>query len=512
MSLRIAMLGWACLSLQEREGTGYNLHASELASALAARGHAVTYLRSGIDYSLRPGMQVRPRERWRGVDCHDLVNSPNLAIGMFNFRNVAAQVSSPEQSAFIVEWLRGQRAQVVHVHSLEGFGFDLIGAIRAAGLPVVVTPHNYFALCPQVDLLYREVAVCDDYEGGERCLHCLSTPDPAREIWSRRWSQSTPGLVRDGIGRALHRGVVGIANRSESLAMGDDLQDASVDIVMPEPAACHTANPARLNQRVLEGDRHLRVLNNYGHRRAAGSAALSAACAVLCPSKFLLGVHAAMGVARGVLRHVPLGQPHFDAIAEASRQSAFDSRVPWTATDSSRPLRFGFFGSTRYNKGLGVLTSAILALDPPTRARCHFHIRASGDVSAHRAALSAVPQASFCGGYTPWDLPSALGDFDVGIVPTTGLENSPFVVLEHLHGGKFTVASELGGPTDFIKPGINGLFAPAGDPAALAEVIRGLVRGDVSIPSPRDVREASALRCFGNYVDEVVGILGEACG
>ena len=64
---RIALLGWARLAAQAKEGSGYNLAASELAMGLAISGHEVHYLRSGMDYSLQPGMFVREVAPWRGV-------------------------------------------------------------------------------------------------------------------------------------------------------------------------------------------------------------------------------------------------------------------------------------------------------------------------------------------------------------------------------------------------------------------------------------------------------------
>src|SRR5947207_291732 len=99
------------------------------------------------------------------------------------------------QTGSVVEWLKAGRADVVHVHSLEGFGFDLIGAVRRAGIPVVITPHNYYYVCPQVDLLHRESRVCEDYEGGKRCVGCLGAPEPAAEVRSRRVRQSGRRLV-----------------------------------------------------------------------------------------------------------------------------------------------------------------------------------------------------------------------------------------------------------------------------------------------------------------------------
>ncbi len=92
--LRVVILGWACLSLQAREGSGYNLCVTEVAAGLAGAGHRIYYLRSGIDYSVRPGMWIKPREVWRGISCFDYVNSPNLASANCNFKNVRSQVNS----------------------------------------------------------------------------------------------------------------------------------------------------------------------------------------------------------------------------------------------------------------------------------------------------------------------------------------------------------------------------------------------------------------------------------
>ncbi|HVH04489.1 MAG TPA: glycosyltransferase, partial [Myxococcota bacterium] len=151
---RIAFLGWAQLSLQERQGTGYNFYASELASGLAARGHRVDYLRSGLDYAPFGGPHVRFVEHWRGVACHHLFNSPNLSPAAANFGNLAAERSAPALVATVLAWLDQVGAELVHVHSLEGFSFDVLPAIRASGRPLVLTPHNYWFLCPQVDLLH----------------------------------------------------------------------------------------------------------------------------------------------------------------------------------------------------------------------------------------------------------------------------------------------------------------------------------------------------------------------
>lgn len=96
--LRIAILGWARLSLQAREGSGYNLNASDLAWGLALCGHSVSYLRSGMDYSLGRGAFVKRVENWKGIECYDFHNSLNVSPASSNFRNMEREMSSPRDN------------------------------------------------------------------------------------------------------------------------------------------------------------------------------------------------------------------------------------------------------------------------------------------------------------------------------------------------------------------------------------------------------------------------------
>jgi glycosyltransferase involved in cell wall biosynthesis len=115
----------------------------------------------------------------------------------------------------------------------------------------------------------------------------------------------------------------------------------------------------------------------------------------------------------------------------------------------------------------------------------------------------------FLGGYDLHHLAASGGEYDVGIMCHIWFENSPLVLLEHLHAGKFVVSTRLGGPVEWIRPNENGLFYPAGNPEELADCLRRLVVGEVPIPSPREIHAASALRSYAEYVAEVEGIYAE---
>lgn len=74
-----------------------------------------------------------------------------------------------DDTRLILDWLNQHQIDLVHIQSLEGFSLALIAVVRQTGRAVVVTSHDYWYVCPQVNLLYQNVHICVDYQGGQRC-------------------------------------------------------------------------------------------------------------------------------------------------------------------------------------------------------------------------------------------------------------------------------------------------------------------------------------------------------
>jgi glycosyltransferase involved in cell wall biosynthesis len=542
--LRIALLGWARLAFQASQGSGYNLSASELATGLALSGHQVFYLASGRRYDLRPGMRIRHTEQWRGIECFDLFNSPNLSPAFYNFRNMPAEHDAAAQNRLILRWLQQQQVQVVHIHSLEGFPLSLIAAIRQSGRPVVVTPHNYWFVCPQVDLMQDETRICRDYEGGRRCESCIRSAPPGKTRWKRRLGHSFERIVGFDACGFLRKGAAELPQRLRELrgratpeipnhrdpdpevAAGFDI-DSEPAIVGADGLIRHNYHPERRdgrrkplgpteideNERFLAATHHLTVLNDYGRRRLAGIESLNHASLVIPPSDFVRQVYIKMGLQESRSRVVRLGQPHFDQINRRARRSPWYNVRPWDPRHAKRPLRLAYFGAMRPSKGIDIFAEAIDLLERDVRQRCQFHLRAHGNDWGMRKKLSLYPEVSFAGAYDLLQLIGAGHEYDVGILPHVWFENSPLVLLEHLHAGKFVLCSRLGGPLEWVKPPLNGLLLPGGHADALAAAITRLVIGEVTIPSQREIHEATQiLQSYPRHVREVEAIYRELLG
>jgi glycosyltransferase involved in cell wall biosynthesis len=494
-SLRIAFIGWARLQKQEQEGSGYNLVASELALGLTQAGHQLFYLNSGRNYSLIPKIYIGKIQEWKGIQCYSLFNSPNFSPGRLNFGNLKSELSSCQMNQLVIRWLIQLKIDIVHIHSQEGYPLDLIPNIRKnTGLPIIVTPHDYWYICPQVNLLYQELEICQDYQGGLKCLTCVSK----NNLWNTKLKRLSVNLIENYGGNKL----LAIMSYIYNKLIGKKKEKNYSDHYLDTPIY-----PLNQNQIFLDTQSIPLIVNNdYGKRRRLGIEALNSATLVTPPSQFLSDVHKSMGLQSNKIELIRLGLSHLDQISQGVKNSPYYTIQPWNSKSSNRPLRFGFLGTTSTTKGLSIFTQAIINLPTEIRQRCHFIIRASGKTDFFRQLIGYYPEVSFASRYRVSDLPTIIHEYDIAIIPHVWFENSPITLLENLHAGKFTIASSLGGVLEWIKPPQNGLLFEAGNSISLAACIERVLTGEVYIPSPNEVHQVSELQSCENYINENISI------
>ena len=139
------------LYLPEFQG-GATLVCDRLARALAARGHAVEIF-SGRTTAAEPlgalkRDMVGPFLTWR-------VNLGG-AFHPWSRENYA----NPVAAESFAEFLAATQPDVVHAHSIQALGAGVLHAARDAGVPVVLTMHDWWWLCPCLFRLSPRGTVC----------------------------------------------------------------------------------------------------------------------------------------------------------------------------------------------------------------------------------------------------------------------------------------------------------------------------------------------------------------
>ncbi|MHC4898190.1 MAG: glycosyltransferase family 4 protein [Planctomycetota bacterium] len=159
---------------------GVEQHVEGLAQALVHHGHEVTiYARTA-----RAGAQ--------GTVLADAPGEPATAWGCRVFRVVyrheglngladlyRCDLLDQAFAGFLQQQLgQGQRFDVAHVHHLTGVSVGILDHLRAAQIPVVLTLHDYWLMCPRGQMWHRLEEPCERVEPA-RCAGCLAPTFPA---------------------------------------------------------------------------------------------------------------------------------------------------------------------------------------------------------------------------------------------------------------------------------------------------------------------------------------------
>lgn len=143
---------------------GTELYVHQLATALQAMGHAAElFVREAGDPSL--GLRTEPHE---GVTVHRFYTPPPSEAG-----RLLATFYHPGLTAGFAEVLGRFRPAVVHFHHLLGLPVELFWRALRAGLPTVLTLHDYWFVCANTKLLTNyDHTLCQGPRAWLNCARC----------------------------------------------------------------------------------------------------------------------------------------------------------------------------------------------------------------------------------------------------------------------------------------------------------------------------------------------------
>jgi glycosyltransferase involved in cell wall biosynthesis len=414
----------------------------DLMKALTARGHEVSFYSAGLtNLSGRLALQWKKRE---GRIEARLLNSPVVPASSMD---PAVQDGGAAVDAVTEQVLDRVKPDLVHVHELSGHGLSLFDVLKRRAIPYVVSIHNFWTLCPQMNLIDAEGSVCRDFEGGVRCMRCRWLPDAGSRTGVERVKSS---LAATPLFKPLRR--------------------------MRQTARRLMVRRGSVSPAGWSAPRF--TAEAFARRRAHAVEGLNGARAIHAMSSRSATILEALGVRRERIRIAPISLFSLDTLEPAKRGGV------------SRPLTFGYRGSLSYLKGVHLLLSAFSKLDQ-TKARLLIYGSGEPSYELGLRAMATGLKIEFRGEYDAARLPEINAGIDVGIVPSLCDETFCLTGFEFLRSGSPVIATEMGGMIDYVRDGVNGWLVPPRDVDALASVMQRLVDSPadidalrVSVPSP----------------------------
>jgi glycosyltransferase involved in cell wall biosynthesis len=413
-----------------RHRAGSEIYAFELARE-SSRDATVFILAAEYDPAVAHGTL---RWRWHeGLPVIELVNN-------WEFTRFEQTYSSERINAQLRHVLNATSPDVLHVHNLLNLSFDLPRMAKEKGIPVVATLHDYTLVCASGGqrVHVSESHVCKTIDA-ERCARCFGESALGRQMRAGKITRSVAGRFLGRTGRIVHR-------FAPAMAMS-----ALESIDGPSIAATDVRRRLAYARQVFE------TVDLF-----------------IAPSASIAHEFTRLGVPCDRIQVSDYGfRPMQQAVAV---KKTFEG-----------PLRIGFVGTLVWHKGAHVLIEAVRTLRGPFEVVIHGETNVfPGYVATLRTAAAGAP-VTFAGGFDRDRIEDVYRTLDVLVVPSLWPENSPLVIHEAFMQRVPVVAASVGGISELVQHGVNGLLYESFSVESLRDALQRLVddRGLVHVLSSR---------------------------
>lgn len=359
-------------------------------------------------------------------------------------------------------WLKRVSPDLVHMHSLTGgCGYYHALAIREIGMPLALTLHTPDATCARGTLMLWGKEQCDGKIEAIRCTACVLHSRGLPLLLAR-----AAGLVLPAYGSSILVGrKLGSLFQMKGMI---DRRTARLFRLMDMAERIFVVSQWQMN-----------LLQSHG----------------IQPPKVTLcrhGIdaerkHAAAGEKRGSLRIAFVGR-----VTQIKGPDIVIKAVK--STPRSIPLRLELWGS-------------------PSSKTDHSYSNRLKEIAA------GDDRIVFCGQLKDEDRAGLWDTIDAVVVPSQCVETGPLVALEALASGIPVIGSNLGGITELVVPGKNGILLPHDNVNAWTEcfvkvyadpdLLRRLSNGQHRRRSSRDVADEMST-FYRNFVGSTAGALSSA--
>lgn len=399
---------------------GAERQAERMARWLAGHGHNVEVLT--VETANTPDLRLETAEQ-DGILVHRL----HLDLNLSSENSFSSSYNIPVIHDIMHDLLRARQFDLVHLISGYLLGAQVIFATQELGIPVVVSPMEYWFLCVRLNLIDAGGALCTGPETDQKCARCLIET-------KRRYRLATEYF----------------------------------------PPLADTVWKAAFSAHLAEN-----LVNELARRREMLHQALDSANLVICNSRFLISMFADYGFDTSRFVYVRQGlataPPHTSGGAHNG--------------DRQAGLRLGYIGQIKFHKGVDLAVRAVetlrhqgyaLTLDIwGNEAEDPAYVnRLKRKTEKHAAVRWNGPYA----GAQVWDV---LQSIDALVVPSRWYENSPNVILEAFSIGLPVIATNLGGMAEMVQHEQSGLLFSLNDASDLTAQIKRLLTEKGLLPRLR---------------------------
>ncbi len=421
-------------------GGGLIEYAEDLMEEQVKHGYDVFYFCSGRHYPLMKKTMIRKWLR-AGYTIFEVINPPIYHGGDIG---TIFDLECEVIEQIFASVLEQVKPDIIHIQELAGLPASLIDIIAEKNIPMVMTLHDYFLLCPTLKLFDFQFENCRDLDPAEKCIRCIGDVKNNKiKLWRNTILYE---LKRCSLVFSLIRKVYRVVRRFKQI--------------------CKITNKVTMKSFTAQDLPSLTKF--FKERRKINIERLKKIDLLIAQSKaveriyrFFLGSSNIVTI-HSTVKHLEKIQPKRISI--------------------NKVINFGTLnGFASVPKGAFLLLEALKILKNRGLIP-HFQLHVFGGILPQvKDQVLQFPNVAYYGGYSIRDLDKILNLIDVGIIPSVWEEAYGYVGVEFLAKGIPVIGNNIGGIVDYTIDSVTGWVNKSCSPEELAEIIQKIIQ------NPREV-------------------------
>lgn len=422
--MKILFYNWAPFDDAKKRGGGVTVYLFHLLEQLSANSeYECVFLSSGVEYTFDRKLRIEETGNQLAgkIRSFQIVNSPIHAPASLQFAKLNDYLSDVSLYNLLDGFLTQQGGfDIIHFHNLEGLSASVLKLKeKYTATKFVFSLHNYFLLCPQVNL----------WSTNGNCYLSPRFPDCSNCVVSH-------GSQIENVIAALKKVL-------------------KVDTDGKQPKNMRTLKRWANMLRSVSADLNKRRWHSYEARKETG---------VVLYRKYREENIAAVN------QYVDLVLAVSEKVAEIAEEYGIDpskivvNYIGTKAASVSLPprektgdsLRIGYMGYARADKGFDALLLAMEEIPPQISSRITLILAAKCEneriLNNYSQRIETLKNrfhcVSFYNGYTKEEQEQLMEQIDLGIVPPLWEDNLPQVAIEFVAHGIPILTSDAGGANE----------------------------------------------------------------
>ena len=327
------------------------------------------------------------------------------------------------------------KPDIVHFQHLVRLSASMVETAKRRHIPTILTLHDFWFLCPQIQLLTNDNQICSGPDSNAKCANCEKIFYTYGRLQS---SESSYG-----------RKVKFLKHLPEPLKTVKRLVPSSFKTALKEKFLKTRSAATSITPDMI--DRRLRFLRDM----------LDKVDWVIAPSRFLRKKFIDYGIPKKRILHLDHGIDH-KPFANFTKES-------------SNKFRFGFVGGVSEHKGIRVLIRAFNKIKRDNVSLSIFGRYHLQHLEKLRNELNMDSRITFYGPFDNREISLAFSKIDVLVYPSIWYENQPIAILEALLAKIPIITSNLGGMSELVQDGVTGLLFEPGNPEDLSRKMMSII-------------------------------------